>query len=115
MLKTRGQKSPAYRRTLCAHCLVHFQDGKGRYRDNPNRKAAEKRKIPRPVAAAAEELECYDRYLTTEESIYKWSMGSVREILRNPVYKGAVRGQKRPKISLKSEKESQCSRREHSL
>lgn len=31
-------------------------------------------------------------------------MGSVREILRNPVYKGAVRGQKRPKISLKSEK-----------
>lgn len=61
-------------------------------------------KIPRPVAAAAEELECYDRYLTTEESIYKWSMGSVREILRNPVYKGAVRGQKRPKISLKSEK-----------
>lgn len=61
-------------------------------------------KIPRPVAAAAEELECYDRYLTTEESIYKWSMGSVREILRNPVYKGAVRGQKCPKISLKSEK-----------
>ena len=61
-------------------------------------------KVPRPVAAAAEDLECYDRYLTTEESIYKWSMGSVREILRNPVYKGAVRGQKRPKISLKSEK-----------
>ena len=61
-------------------------------------------KVPRPVAAAAEELECYDRYLTTEERIYKWSMGSVREILRNPVYKGAVRGQKRPKISLKSEK-----------
>lgn len=61
-------------------------------------------KIPRPVVAAAEELECYDRYLTTEESAYKWSMGSVREILRNPVYKGAVRGQKRPKISLKSEK-----------
>ena len=46
-----------------------------------------KEKIPRPVAAAAEELECYDRY-----------------ILRNPVYKGAIRGQKRPKISLKSEK-----------
>ena len=61
-------------------------------------------KVPRPVAAAAEELECYDRYLTTEESAYKWTMGSVREILRNPVYKGAIRGQKRPKISLKSEK-----------
>ena len=63
-----------------------------------------KEKIPRPVVAAAEELECYDRYLTTEESAYKWTMGSVREILRNPVYKGAIRGQKRPKISLKSEK-----------
>ena len=63
-----------------------------------------KEKIPRPVIAAAEELECYDRYITTEESSYKWTMGSVREILRNPVYKGAIRGQKRPKISLKSEK-----------
>ena len=63
-----------------------------------------KEKIPRPVAAAAEELEYYDRYITTEESAYKWTMGSVREVLRNPVYKGAIRGQKRPKISLKSEK-----------
>lgn len=61
-------------------------------------------KIPRPVVAAAEKFECYDRYITTDESAYKWSMGSVREILRNPVYKGAVRGQKRPTISLKSNK-----------
>lgn len=61
-------------------------------------------KIPRPVAAAAENFGCYDRYITTDESAYKWSMGSVREILRNPVYKGAVRGQKRPTISLKSNK-----------
>ena len=61
-------------------------------------------KIPRPVAAAAENFGCYDRYITTDESAYKWSMGSVREILRNPVYKGAVRGQKRPTISLKSHK-----------
>ena len=61
-------------------------------------------KIPRPVVAAAEKFECYDRYITTDESAYKWSMGSVREILRNPVYKGAVRGQKRPTISLKSHK-----------
>ncbi|MCM1168155.1 MAG: recombinase family protein [Ruminococcus sp.] len=61
-------------------------------------------KIPRPVAAAAEELTGYDRYLTTDESAYKWSMGSVREILRNPVYKGAIRGQKCPKISLKCNK-----------
>ena len=61
-------------------------------------------KIPRPVAAAAENFGCYDRYIITDESAYKWSMGSVREILRNPVYKGAVRGQKRPTISLKSHK-----------
>ena len=61
-------------------------------------------KIPRPVVAAAEKFECYDRYITTDESAYKWSMGSVREILRNPVYNGAVRGQKRPTISLKSHK-----------
>jgi len=61
-------------------------------------------KIPRPAAAAAEDLAFYDKYLPTDESAYKWSMGSVREILRNPVYKGAVRGQKRPTISLKSKK-----------
>ncbi len=61
-------------------------------------------KIPRPVVAAAEDFGCYGRYITTEDSVYKWTMGSVREILHNPAYKGAIRGQKRPKISMKSNK-----------
>lgn len=61
-------------------------------------------KIPRPAAAAAEELEHFERYCDTEESVYAWSMGSVREILQNPVYKGAICGQKRPKISFRTEK-----------
>lgn len=61
-------------------------------------------KIPRPVVAAAEESEFYDKYIPTDESAYKWSMGSVREVLRNTVYKEAVRGQRRPTISLKSKK-----------
>ncbi len=61
-------------------------------------------KIPRPAVAAAEMFEHYERYCETDESLYAWSMGSVREILQNPVYKGAVRGQKRPKISFRSEK-----------
>lgn len=61
-------------------------------------------KIPRPAAIAAETLEHFEKYCDTEESIYAWSMGSVREILQNPVYKGAIRGQKRPKISFRSEK-----------
>ncbi len=66
-------------------------------------------KIPRPVAAAADVCEGYDRYLTTDESAYKWSMGSVREILRNPVYKGAIRGQNRPTVSLKCKKRKSTS------
>ncbi len=61
-------------------------------------------KIPRPVVAAAEMFDFYEKYCETDESIYAWSMGSVREILQNPVYKGAIRGQRRPKISFKSEK-----------
>ncbi len=61
-------------------------------------------KIPRPVVAAAEDFGCYGRYITTDNSVYKWTMGSVREILHNPAYKGAIRGQKRPKISMKSNK-----------
>ena len=61
-------------------------------------------KIPRPAVAASEEFDFYDKYCETNESVYAWSMGSVREILQNPVYKGAVRGQKRPKISYRTEK-----------
>ncbi|MCH5204983.1 MAG: recombinase family protein [Oscillospiraceae bacterium] len=61
-------------------------------------------KIPRPAAAAAEMFDHFERYCDTDERVYAWSMGSVREILQNPVYKGAIRGQKRPKISYRSEK-----------
>ncbi len=61
-------------------------------------------KIPRPAVAAAETFDHFEKFIPTEESEYAWSMGSVREILQNPVYKGAVRGQKRPKISYRSEK-----------
>ncbi len=61
-------------------------------------------KIPRPAVAASEEFDFYEKYCETDESAYAWSMGSVREILQNPVYKGAVRGQKRPKISFRTEK-----------
>ena len=61
-------------------------------------------KIPRPAAAAAKESQRYDIYVDTEEKIYAWSHGSVREILRNPVYAGHIVGQRRPKISLKTDK-----------
>lgn len=68
------------------------------------KKALRAEKIPRPVVAAAEMFDFYDRYCETAESICAWSMGSVREILQNPVYKGAVCGQRRPKISFRTEK-----------
>lgn len=61
-------------------------------------------KIPRPAAVAAEIIPSYDRYTETDEEIYNWSFGAVRDILRNPVYAGHIRGQRRPKISYKSEK-----------
>ncbi len=61
-------------------------------------------KIPRPAAAAAKESQRYDIYVDSEEKIYGWSHGSVRDILRNPVYAGHIVGQRRPKISLKSNK-----------
>ncbi len=61
-------------------------------------------KIPRPAVAAAEMFDQFEKYCPTKDSEYAWSMGSVREILQNPVYKGAVRGQRRPKISFRTEK-----------
>lgn len=68
------------------------------------KKALRAEKIPRPAVAAAENFDHFEKYFPTKESEYAWSMGSVREILQNPVYKGAIRGQKRPKISFRSEK-----------
>ena len=60
-------------------------------------------KIPRPAAAAIETIQSYDRY-ADDETACEWSHGSVRDILENPVYAGHIRGQKRPKISMKSSK-----------
>lgn len=61
-------------------------------------------KVLRPIAAAAGESEFYKQYRRTEENDCAWSLQSVRDILQNPVYKGAVRGQRCPKISYKTEK-----------
>lgn len=60
-------------------------------------------KIPRPSTVAAEVTSSFDRFVT-EDKLYDWSHGSVREILTNPVYAGHMRGQKRPKVSMKSNK-----------
>lgn len=61
-------------------------------------------KIPRPGYAAVEKIPSYDRYISDDESIYQWSEGGIRDILRNPVYAGHIRGQRRPKVSHKSSK-----------
>ena len=66
-------------------------------------------KIPRPVYAACESIGSYERYISDDESVYQWSEGGVRDILRNPVYAGHIRGQKRPKISHKSSKRKSVS------
>ena len=66
-------------------------------------------KIPRPVYAACESIGSYERYISDDESVYRWSEGGVRDILRNPVYAGHIRGQKRPKISHKSSKRKSVS------
>ena len=66
-------------------------------------------KIPRPVYAACESIGSYERYISDEKSVYQWSEGGVRDILRNPVYAGHIRGQKRPKISHKSSKRKSVS------
>lgn len=65
-------------------------------------------KIPRPAAALDETFGRYERFYKSEESVYAWHHSSIREILRNPVYKGAIRGQKCPKVSFRSEKRKSC-------
>lgn len=62
------------------------------------------KKIPRPVYAAAEVVSGYDRYMEDESRMYDWRHEVVRNILRNPVYAGHIRGQHRPKVSIKSGK-----------
>ncbi len=57
--------------------------------------------ISRPAAAATD---FYKKSSKNGKSDCAWSLQSVRDILQNPVYKGAIRGQRRPKISFRTEK-----------
>ena len=60
-------------------------------------------KIRRPGAVAAETHANYEKYASDGKE-FEWSVAMVRSILRNATYKGAIIGQKRPTISLKSKK-----------
>ena len=60
-------------------------------------------KIRRPGAVAAETHANFEKYANDGKE-FEWSVAMVRNILRNPTYKGAVVGQKKPTISLKSKK-----------
>ena len=60
-------------------------------------------KIRRPGAVAAEMHANYEKYASDGKE-FEWSVAMVRNILRNATYKGAIIGQKRPTISLKSKK-----------
>ena len=60
-------------------------------------------KILRPGAVAAETHANFEKYANDGKE-FEWSVAMVRNILRNPTYKGAVVGQKKPTISLKSKK-----------
>ncbi len=60
-------------------------------------------KILRPGAVAAETHANFEKYANDGKE-FEWSVAMVRSILRNATYKGAVVGQKRPTISLKSKK-----------
>ncbi|MCM1166677.1 MAG: recombinase family protein [Lachnospiraceae bacterium] len=60
-------------------------------------------KILRPSAVAAETHANFEKYANDGKE-YEWSVAMVRNILRNATYKGAVVGQKKPTISLKSKK-----------
>lgn len=77
------------------------RDGMGLYQIRDKLRAE---KIPRPAMADAKTAEQFKRYCPTKESEYAWPMGSIRAILRNPAYKGAVCGQKRPTISSRTDK-----------
>jgi hypothetical protein len=66
-------------------------------------KALSEEKIMRPGAIAAETHANFEKYANDGKE-YEWSVAMVRNILRNATYKGAVVGQKKPTISLKSKK-----------
>lgn len=58
-------------------------------------------KIPRPSAVSTMN---YSRFEVTEEKAWEWSNNSVRNILRNPTYVGHLVANRRPTVSLKSNK-----------
>ena len=58
-------------------------------------------KIPRPSAVSTMN---YSRFEVTEEKTWEWSNNSVRNILRNPTYVGHLVANRRPTVSLKSNK-----------
>ena len=60
-------------------------------------------KILRPGAVAAETHANFEKYANDGKE-FEWSVAMVRNILRNATYKGAIIGQKRATISLKSKK-----------
>lgn len=60
-------------------------------------------KIPRPAAVAAAEHAEFKKY-ANDGNEYLWAGSVVRDILRNPTYKGCVVGQKSEKISFRSKK-----------
>ena len=66
-------------------------------------KALSEEKILRPGAVAAETHANFEKYANDGKE-FEWSVAMVRNILRNATYKGAVVGQKKPTISLKSKK-----------
>ena len=61
-------------------------------------------KVPRPCVAAAEFIPRYSSYAEDENGKYRWTCQQISFIIRNPVYAGHIRGQNRPKISIKSSK-----------
>ena len=66
-------------------------------------KALSEEKILRPGAVAAETHANFEKYANDGKE-FEWSVAMIRNILRNATYKGAVVGQKKPTISLKSKK-----------
>lgn len=66
-------------------------------------KALSAEKIPRPAAVAAAEHAEFKKY-ANDGNEYLWAGSVVRDILRNPTYKGCVVGQKSEKISFRSKK-----------
>ena len=61
-------------------------------------------RIPRPCVAAADVFPQYAEYTNDDNGKYRWTDQQISSIIRNPVYAGHVRGQYRPRISIKSNK-----------